>query len=178
MRIAAPLPTPPKLQPAFSYALVSCALLCAGATLAPPGAGPRTDTDGQQLCELCSRRLSRVAHHRPYGPGRACQKHDKTQTAVPAAVHAALSTAAAASARRPQRKRRAVSDSGQQVEHTVDRLRVRAPKPTLPDRAKQKQDKEAATLALLEQTHARRMAAMALKEGAAGSPSSAAGSSH
>src|SRR5680860_1912248 len=48
-----------------------CACCCAAATVAPLGAGPRRDSDGQQICELCPTRITRGGTHRPHGVGRA-----------------------------------------------------------------------------------------------------------
>jgi hypothetical protein len=88
---------------------------------------------------------------------------------------------AAAAVPKQSRKRRAVSDPGQQqpAPPALTRLRVRAPKLPPPDRKRVKQEKEAAVMALLEQTHARRLAAIALLEvsGAVGAPAPAAAAS-
>lgn len=136
--------------------------------MATNGAGPRRDTDGQQICELCPARISRVKHHRPHGLGRACQKHAIIKSASSAFVSdsdGAAASASASTASRPQRKRRrAESDPGEQSEHTPGRLRVRAIKAVVRDKKKQKQEKEAAITALLDAAHARRVAAMALEQ--------------
>lgn len=61
----------------------------------------------------------------------------------------------------PRAKRTSKSDPGEQTVQIHSRLRVRAPKPQEDDRKKQKLEKEANILALLEETHARRMVVLA-----------------
>ena len=61
-----------KLRPALIDAPVCALLLCTGAPSGLPRAGPRRDASRNQLCENCSRQLSKVKHHRSSGVGRAC----------------------------------------------------------------------------------------------------------
>jgi hypothetical protein len=145
-------------------------LLCAGESRVALGLTARVDSVGKQCCELCGRRLSKVQHHRPHGVGRACHPrcHDFKSAANDAtSTVPSPSAAAAPNNRLPKRKRRAQSDPGQPPVFTPNRLRVRAPKPPAQDRKKQKQERQAAVLALLEETHARRMAALAAAASAA-----------
>jgi hypothetical protein len=74
----------------------------------------------------------------------------------------ATAPAAAVPAERKEKKRRRTqSDPGEQPTAASPRqLRVRAPKPTQPDRKKRKEAKEAAIMALLDETHRRRMEAL------------------
>jgi hypothetical protein len=62
---------------------------------------------------------------------------------------------------RQKRQRRIKSDPGETPVITLNRLRVRAPKPIIPDRKKKKEELEAEIMSLLDQTHARRMAFLA-----------------
>jgi hypothetical protein len=58
--------------------------------MATVGAGPRCDSDGQPICELCPARLSRVKHKRRWGAGKACDsciKAVKTPPHAAPAVH-------------------------------------------------------------------------------------------
>ena len=115
------------------------------------------DSGTNQLCELCERRLSKVKHHRAYGVGRICnprcklKKNAVDQPATPAAATATAVT--------PLRKRkRADSDPGQP--QNLSRLRTRAPRPAIIPPVKKARFKADPIdiLALLDQTHARRMA--------------------
>jgi len=74
------------------------------------------------------------------------------------------------------KKPRAHSDPGQQQQPlqqqipaalSPNRLRVRAPRPVVPDKDTLKKEKDAAIAALLEETHARRVAALAAAAAAA-----------
>jgi hypothetical protein len=55
---------------------VYCAGCCVGAPRVYSGLSARVDGLGKPACELCGRRLSKVKHHRPHGPGRACRSHE------------------------------------------------------------------------------------------------------
>lgn len=85
--------------------------------------GPRRDTDGQQLCELCPRRLSQLGAHRPYFNGRAHQSCIIREKRAAAAGGVAASTVresvAMESAALPPspKKRRIASDPGESALH-------------------------------------------------------------
>lgn len=138
---------------------MSCMLLCAHASLATSGASPRVDSDGQPVCELCGRRLSRVKHQHRHGLGHACHPRCKAR-ARPAVDGAAPATAAAASA--TPRKRRAQSDPGELPAHsaapTLTR-RVTPPQPTSTTKKQYNTRREEQIMRMLDETHARRMAA-------------------
>jgi hypothetical protein len=151
---------------------VYCALICVDGSRSTMGASPRVDPDGQPACELCGRRLSKVKHHRPYGIGRVCHPrcHD-SRSAVDNGEQPlnAATTTTTTTMIKEKKRRRVHSDPGKLPSLTIKRLRVRATKPTPPDRKKQKQEKEAEITALLDQTHARRMAALSAAASAAAS---------
>jgi hypothetical protein len=139
-----------------------CAHECAGAPLADAGSGPRMNEFGQQLCEHCTTRLNRAKgklHLHP--PGKICHScYMKAQRSPSAAVDAT-----------PVRthKRKAGSDPGQPAPAAAEplnrtRLRVRAPRvevPPSPPPAKKAHSIPANVSLLLDQAHARRMAAAA-----------------
>ncbi len=155
---------------------VPCALLCIGELQQFAARAARQTASGLPACELCGRQLGKVKHKHKHGAGHACHPRCKPlRSATPSSAAPAAATAASSPAPSPPRKRkhRADSDPGQQSEHTVGRLRVRATRPLGPDKKKQKQEKEAAISALLDAAHARRVAAMALLEVAGASSSSA-----
>jgi hypothetical protein len=138
---------------------VPCASLWIGAPLVPAGLLPRRDSFGYQICELCSARLNRVKHHRPYGVGRACKaclvRLDRGTPTTPVVSVAPVRS----------HKRKAESDPGeQQTQQQQSRMqtitrRILPLPPTehaLP-RAMRSTERIARQL---EETHARRMAAM------------------
>jgi len=166
---------------------VCCALLCVGAPLVAAGS-PRMDASGlNQLCELCSTRISRVKHHRAHGPGRACHPRCKTlkRSADDAPTSAqddsslatAAAAAAAAAAERPKKRtRRAHFDPGEKEEvQTHTRLRARA------DAVKKKPPLQAtrrnppsllSSSSSLDEIHARRLAFLASVAASSSSSSS------
>ena len=176
-----------KWRPSLIDAPVCCALLCVGAPLVAAGS-PRMDASGlNQLCELCSTRISRVKHHRAHGPGRACHPRCKTlkRSADDAPTSAqddsslatAAAAAAAAAAERPKKKtRRARSDPGEKEEvQTHTRLRARA------DAVKKKPPLQAtrrnppsllSSSSSLDEIHARRLAFLASVAASSSSSSS------
>ena len=136
-----------------------CELLCVGDLLVAAGPGPRRDTAGKQICELCGARLNRVKHHRPHGYGRACAPQCKQKKQ---AIDRSAAEAAVAPPLRQSRKRRAVSDPGESPEPeaspTLTR-RIAAPKPASTSRKQYNTRREKQIMRLLDETHARRMAA-------------------
>jgi hypothetical protein len=139
-----------------------CALsLCAGGPRATLGAGPRRDSDGQPACEMCGTRLSKVKHHRPHGVGRKCAPRCKPQKR--SADDSREIGMVVPPAQPTKKQRRTRSDPGQQQTLNTPTLtrtkRVRATKPNPPRPvASKKTRSEAEISALLDATHARRMA--------------------
>ena len=129
------------------------------------GSAVRVDSTGWPACEKCGTRLSRVKHHRPHGAGRACTPRCKPSTSIKqqsdATLHSSNSSSSSSAPSKPTHKRKSQSEPGQQSLITHNRLRVRAPKPIATNTKKTKQEKEAEILALLDRTHARRMALLA-----------------
>jgi hypothetical protein len=127
--------------------------------LAAPSA--RQTSSGKQACELCGRQLGKVKHHRPHGPGRACtprckqpQQTVKSEAASATAVAPPVTT----------RKRRATSDPGESPEPAAPSAltrRIAAPKPAATSRKQHNTRQEEHIMRLLDETHARRMAAEA-----------------
>lgn len=140
---------------------MSCASLWAGAPFALACATPRVDSAGEPACELCGRRLRTVKHQHKHGPGHACHPRCKERKR-PTEATAAQSDAAAT---HQPKKQRAASDPGEQTKQQLPRTqsitrRVLPPNPTeqaLP-RSMRSTEKIARQL---EETHARRVAAMA-----------------
>lgn len=165
---------------ALTSAPAVCALLYIGVGLVAGGSS-RVDASGlNQLCELCGRRLNRIKYHRPDGAGRACMprckgvKRSHNEMRAPGSGSSSSSAAAAVPPKRPCRTK---SDPGELVEQTESRLRTRPAKPITPSKKQMKEEKEAAARALLEQTHARRLAFLgvaAVAEAATSSSSSTA----
>lgn len=129
---------------------------------------------GQQLCELCGARLNRVKYKHKHGLGHACHPRCKEKKRS-ADAGAAQPTAAVA---HTPKKQRAASDPGEQPpqqeqlqqapRQTITR-RVLPPAPiehTLP-RSMRSAERIARQL---EETHARRMAAMAAEAESAATP--------
>ena len=137
------------------------ACCCEGAPLATLGTEPRVDSDGQPACEDCGRRLSRCKGklHKS-GAGHSCHlcympTHRTQSSAAPA-------LAPAPAQRSPKRK--ATSDPGEQLCHTppirpqAATRRVSTLSHPTPQRTTRQDEK---ITRLLEETHARRMAAIA-----------------
>lgn len=173
MRLAHPCPP---LSLVRYDAHVSCAHSCADVPLVPAGLLPRRDDFGYQLCELCPARLNRAKgklHLHP--PGKICQKcYDATRR--PSSAAEAASTAQPSTPAPRSHKRKAGSDPGQQAmqqHHSCTRTitrRILPPTPTqqtLP-RSMRSTEKIARQL---EETHARRVAAMAAAASSASPPS-------
>lgn len=121
--------------------------------------GPKMDASGtNQLCELCGRQLHKVKHHRPCGVGQACHPRCKGKKHPLEAV----SVKRPASTERPNKKqRRTHSDPGPPLAITSTRLRIRAPQPPPPalrPRPVKPHTPPLDIMALLDATHARRMA--------------------
>lgn len=154
-----------RLQPALINAPVDCACCCAGAPLLLAGTSePRMDGK-HQLCEKCGERLSRVKHHRAHGPGRACHPRCKLPERT---ADGAADAPAAATPPPPSRKRRAQSDPGEPRTRTPSPRRTRPttrrvtpPKPAPAPKKQRTTRQEEIIMRLLDETHARRMAAMA-----------------
>jgi len=122
---------------------------------------PRVDSSGEPACEECGRRLRGVKHHRPHGIGRACAPRCKQKRLL--ADHIA-SAAAAVPQPKPSRKRRATSDPGESPEPATSQAvtrRVIAPEPASTSKKQYNTRREEQIMRLLDETHARRMAAEA-----------------
>ena len=154
----------PRLFLPPSVAAVDCAHCWAGDSMAPHGAGPRVDSDGQQLCELCPVRLSRAkgtAH--VYGFGHICQRcYDRQRRPARAAA-----IAVAVPAPTTPHKRRAASDPGEQSPRTPSPRRMRPttfritpPEPAPVQKKQRTTRQDDRIMRLLDETHARRMAVM------------------
>lgn len=153
-----------KPEVALIHAPASCALLCIVLHVLSSALVARRTSAGKPACERCGVQLNRIKHHRPYGVGRACSPRCKRQKggAAPSTPSAAAASSSPPASTPPRkRKRRADSEPGEQSEHMLGRLRVRAPRVVVPDKKKQKKDEEAAVYALLDAAHARRMALLA-----------------
>jgi len=149
-------------KPRSFSATVCCTSLWIGTPLACAAA--RVDSAGEPACELCGRRLCTVKHHRPHGVGRACAPRCKEKRPLDAGA----GQVDAAITHRPK-KQRAASDPGEQqmqqqqrrqsrVQPTTRRVLPSAPvaEQTQP-RSMRSTEKIARQL---EETHARRMAAI------------------
>ena len=151
-----------------------CASLCSGAPLGEAGQHPRRNTAGKQLCELCRQRLDRVKHHRPHGVGRACAPRCKPTK------HAITGDDASVPQTAERSHKRARSDPGESLPAVTEplnltRLRVRAPRVKAPPSPPPPPAKKAHIIPanvslLLDQAHARRMAAAAAQAAAPASP--------
>ena len=107
-----------------------------------------------QLCELCGRRLTKVKYTHPHAPGAACHPRCKPRNR---AVHA--DAVKEPSAVRPLK--RAKSDPGEEIPLTATRTRphrITAPKPPAPITKPRSSKPPIDTMALLDATHARRIA--------------------
>jgi len=127
----------------------------------------RVDSAGWPACELCGRRLSRVTHHRAHGLGRAC--HPRCKAREQPHKGEAASVAASAPPVTP-RKRRAQSDPGELPAVTASPARTRritAAQPAPISKKQRAEQREERIMRLLEETHARRMAAEAAAAAAA-----------
>jgi len=149
---------------------MTCACCCVGVPRATLGAIARRDSDGQPACELCGRRLSKVKHTHRHGPGHAC--HPRCKARARPSKDEAVPVAAAVASVTP-RKRRAASDPGELPAVAASPVRSRRIMPAKPAplNKKQRADK---IMRLLEETHARRMAAEAAVAQTAGAAAAAA----
>ena len=139
--------------------LMCCECCCVDAPRVVEGS-PCMDASGlHQLCELCGRRLSKVKHHRPHGPGRACAPQCKQKQRF---LESNTPAAAAGPPAKQSRKRRAASDPGESPEPAASPAltrRIAAPKPAATSRQQYNTRREEQIMRLLDETHARRMAA-------------------
>jgi hypothetical protein len=127
------------------------------------------DSAGEPACELCGRRLRSVKHTRPYGAGQSCHPRCKSAN-IPtdrmefnSVAAAAVGGAAAATEPLNKKRRRIQSDPGQEkiiTSYSPRSLRLRAPKPVMPDKKRQKLEEEKAIARELDATHKKRMAAL------------------
>ncbi len=151
-----------------------CVMLCVVLFLVSAGPVPRVDAAGKPACEKCGVRLSRVPHHRPYGVGRACAPQCRERKGSGNVINHTAAAAAASSGPPPsppeKKKRHTHSDPGQSTPLTLTRLRTRAPKPPQTKRRKTKEERDAEIYALLDQTHANRMAYLAAAAAATNAP--------
>jgi hypothetical protein len=138
---------------------VYCTCCCTEKSAVEQCPGPRHDSAGKAICELCPVRLSKAKGKLYlYPPGRicgACHMKLKRGKATPA-----LPVAAAVS--KQSRKRRAASDPGESPEPaTLQALtrRVKAPEPVSTSKKQYNTRREEQIMRLLDETHARRIAA-------------------
>ena len=146
-----------------------CAYCSVDLSLSHSVPGPRVTSFGRPACEKCGIRLSLVKHHRPDGRGRACAPRCKPSKHALESVREQRPQ----STERPAKKqRRTNSDPGQPLPIASTRLRVRAPKPppptTKPRLVKHTVD-PVDLMALLDATHARRMALLEAERNGTGS---------
>jgi hypothetical protein len=135
-------------------------LLCVRVSVPLVSPTPRKTADGHAACELCGRQLSKVKHHRPHGPGRACAPQCKQKR--PSAGNFAAAAAAVVPPTKPSRKRRAQSDPGESPEPAASQAltrRINAPESTPTSKKQYNTRREEQIMRLLDETHARRMAA-------------------
>ena len=158
-----------KRRLALTYAPGVCAHCCVGTSCVSSCPGPRVDSAGKQCCELHAtpRRLTtcKLPLHK-YGAGKICREcWDGLRR--PAAEPAAAAPPAA-DPPRSRKRRRAQSDPGEPTR--AQRLRTQPPaltrRITPPKPASMKKQWKAAhtdeeIMRLLDETHARRMAAEA-----------------
>jgi hypothetical protein len=152
--IAAYLGVPNRLV--VSDTLIFSLLVARGYSLVQGGARPKFDSHRNQLCELCLARLNRTKG-KPYSypPGLICHScydelHEENAPKRPASADPSP---------KPKRVRRETkSDPGET--QNLTRLRTRAPRPTTIPAVKKARVQATPTdiSALLDQTHARRMA--------------------
>jgi len=138
-----------------------CASLYAGISVPPVSPAPRQTADGHAACELCGRQLSKVKHHHRCGPGHACHPRCK-QRGQPVRNQQVPVTATAPAV--TPRKRRATSDPGELPKQpAVQALthRVTAAEPASASKKQYNTRREEQIMRLLDETHARRMAAEA-----------------
>jgi hypothetical protein len=128
----------------------------------------RRTHSGKPACELCGRQLGKVKHHRPHGLGRACAPQCKQKKQL---MECKAAIAAAAAAPVATRKRRATSDPGESPEPASSQAltrRVVAPDPAPTSKKQYNTRREELIMRLLDETHARRMAAEKAAGAAAG----------
>ena len=134
-----------------------CVLVCDEVVVPRISPLPRQTADGHAACERCGRQLSKVKHHRPHGPGRACAPRCKGQQQTDESTAA---TAAAGLQPKQSRKRRAASDPGESPEPAALPAltrRVTPPKPSYTSKKQYNTRREEQVMQLLDETHARRM---------------------
>jgi len=134
--------------------------------MADEGPRPRYDSAGRQLCQLCPVRLNR-ANGKLYlhPPGHICQScHNRMRKG-----EAAAASGDTPAAPKPSRKRRAQSDPGELPAHATPPALTRRVTPPSPVPASKKlrvTRQEERIMRLLDETHARRMAAEAVEAAA------------
>jgi len=153
--------------------LVACETLCVDAALVIAGSRARVDSFGWPACELCGVRLNRVKYTHRHGPGHACHPRCKRPTGAAAAAPAAC---AAGAAPLTPRKRRAQSDPGELPAQAASVLtrRVTPPYPAPESQHKRVTRRDERIMRLLDETHARRMAAETAAAAAAATAAPAA----
>jgi hypothetical protein len=140
-----------------------CASRCVGAPLSDAVPGSRMTPYGRPACELCGVRLSTVKHKRPHGPGYACSPRCKPSKRPVSEATAVAAAPAAAAAPLMSKKRRAASDPGEPPSPRMQPL-TRRITPSQPSSSQKKQKRTTRAddriARLLDETHARRMAAV------------------
>lgn len=139
---------------------VHCTCYCKDVTVPDTSPAPRRTPDGHAACELCGRQLTKVKHHRSHQPGRACHPRCK-----PSKRSIDNTLAVQPPAARPIK--RAKSDPGEQIAVAATRTlrhRIAAPKPPAPKPKPRIARSAIDVSALLDQTHARRMALIAAEQ--------------
>jgi hypothetical protein len=156
---------------------MSCALLCVGASKSSEESTARRDSAGRLLCERCSRQLTKVKHKRPHGPGYACSPRCKPSKRGASVLDPDAAAPAAAAAAAPQpKRRRTASDPGEplplqpRTQAITRRIALPAPSTQKKQRTTRQDEKIAQQL---EETHARRMAALATPGAAPSLPAAA-----
>lgn len=147
-----------------------CALLCAEICVAESCSGPTRDTHGHLLCLLCSRLILRKHSKRSHKDG--FKHHPRCPAAATAVVPAQPPKSESGALPRPQKRARTATEPGQPAHLT--RLRIRVPgvetSPSPPP-AKKAHSIPANVSWLLDQAHARRMAAAAAAASQPSAPS-------
>jgi hypothetical protein len=146
-------------QAALIDAPMSCACCRAVALQHFEAPSARRTNSGKPACELCGRQLGKVKHTHKHGPGHACHPRCKPREQT---VEREAAPAAAAAAPVATRKRRATSDPGESPEPAATQAfahRVIAPEPASTSKKQYNTRREGQIMRLLDETHARRIAA-------------------
>jgi len=162
----------------LTYSPAVYAHCCVGASCVSSCPGPRVDSAGKQCCELHAtpRRLTKckLPLHK-YGAGKICREcwDGLRRRAVEPATAAAPP---AADPLRSHKRRRAQSDPGESPDPAALPAltrRVTPPKPSSTAKKQYNTRREEQVMRLLEETHARRMAAEAAAAQTAGATGAA-----